>query len=499
MMPTSSERLGSPRVFVSSVYAESNPDRPGLPTFPLRRALWEMGQKTGIPIWVAEHCGVGRDVDWMTAVRACLDELSKSDLLLVLLTRRYGTPVLLSEKLGETASSVFEVELFYASQWRVPTVFYALRGYEPEPELARLIRILRLQTERNWFPVDESAVIPEVRALLAGIKSVPAEQWRVRFLPDRLSDERSFAGVSKEIHSTRLSFIDRFTPLGRDDFSAVRFEQLMTESVAATSKIDQLGFLWMAMRELSIGGWDPARADAWRTLSKKWPSTAAWLGLHGVLNTGVLAAFHTQSDLAAKAPLDGATLPYGPVASEFYSTGLICETSAWKARRFRAAVQLSTLHAAQSEDPSGAIAIRASAKLRLAQLGRPWLIPDALSDYRKVWRAREKIGASASAVGEALVEYGFAQFQVRSRIYVGKGAALKRMREGVCLLESDSSSARIGFLVRGKRKLAHALTQAGRVDEAASEQRAADELARAHGVLGQLNRDEQRESRGLPS
>ncbi len=168
----------------------------------------------------------------------------------------------------------------------------------------------------------------------------------------------------------------------------------------------------------------------------------------------------------------------------------------WKARRFHAAVELATRHAAQTADPSGAIAIRASAKLRLAQLGRPWLIPDALGDYRTVWRAREKHGATASAVGEALVEYGFAQFQVRSRIHIGEGAALRRMREGVRLLESDASPERIGFLVRGKRKFAHALAQAGRHDEAASEQRAADELGRLHGILGQLNSDEERERRG---
>jgi hypothetical protein len=325
---------------------------------------------------------------------------------------------------------------------------------------------------------------------------VPAEQWRLRLLPDHLSDERSFADVSKEIHSTRLSFIGRFVPRNRDDFNGTRFKELMSLAAGATSKVDHLGFLWMAMRELSIGGWDPARSEEWRELANQWPSTAAWLGLHGVLNTGVLAAFHTQSDLAGKAPVDSKIFPYGPFASEFYSTGLICETSVWKARRFRAAVELATRHAAQSADPSGAIAIRASAKLRLAQLGRPWLIPDALGDYRKVWRTREKNGVTASAVGEALVEYGFAQFQVRSRIHIGEGAALQRMREGVRLLESDARPGRVGFLVRGKRKFAYALAQAGQHDEATLEKQAADDLGRLHGILGQLNRDEERERRG---
>ena len=143
-----------PRVFVSSVYAESRPDGLRLQHFQLRRALWEMGSQIGVPVWVAEYCGVSNNIDWATAIKVCLDELSKSDLLLVLLAHRSGTPVLMSEDLGRTASSVFEVELFYASQWRIPTVFYVLRGYEPEDELASLIRILRLQSERGWFQLQ---------------------------------------------------------------------------------------------------------------------------------------------------------------------------------------------------------------------------------------------------------------------------------------------------------------------------------------------------------
>ncbi len=313
-------RPGVPRVFVSSVYAELRSDGPGLQHFGLRGALWELGQQIGVPVWVAEYCGISNDIDWATATKACLDELSKSDLLLVLLAHRSGTPVLMSEELGKTASSIFEVELFYASQWRIPTVFYVLRGYEPEDELAHLIRILGLQNERSWFQLDESAVIAEARTLLTSIRSAPIKQWRVRFLPDRLSDERSFADVSKEIQSTRLSFVGRFAPQNRHDFSAARFKELIALAAGVTSKVDQLGFLWMAMRELSIGGWEPTRGEEWRELAHRWPSTAAWLGLHGVLNTGVLAAFHTQSDLAAKVPLNGAAFPYGPFASEFYST-----------------------------------------------------------------------------------------------------------------------------------------------------------------------------------
>lgn len=495
-----------PRIFLSSTYKETPFGEVGIRYFWLRQELAQLGEDLKLPIWVHEFHGQltksadaplelpkpGDKPNWITSVRECLDELSRSDLLIVLLARRAGERVAMDE-LGETAASIFEVELFYASQWRIPVVFYVVRGFEPEPELSNLIEMLHLKDgNRNWIEIDENEIIGRVRELLKSFYSINAKQWTLRYFHDNISDRRSFGGVRHDIYSNGLSFIDRFAPRNKDDFSRTRFDKLLEISKETTQqKAGQLGFLWMALRELSTSGWCPDRSDEWLRLSNRWPSTAAWTGLHGALYFSALAAFHTRNDILlrdGRSPEDDPKFPFGPMASELYSTGLRCETPQWKKRRFEAAVKLASRHADRSPKSSdGALAIRASAYLRLAQLGRPWHAYNALSDYRNAYRLRERNSASPSAVGEALSEWAFAEFYVRHLMHFRTEAALKKMREGVRLMDSDPDPNRVGFLVRGKRKLADALRQVDHHDEADRELKSAEALARKHGILGQVN------------
>jgi len=481
------------RVFLSSVFQEISPDGGTQGYFGLRRTIYDIGEQEGVPVWVAEvdREDLGRDTPWTKNLTACIEVLIDSPLLIVILSHRAGRPVDLGE-LGSAASSIFEVELFHASQWKVPTVFYVVRGYEPAPELTNLISILRLQENKNWFVLDENEIERHVRSLLRHFKTgTLAEDWALRAIPDRLSDGKSFAAVEQEIQSDTLSFIGRFGPRDRSDFNMRRVDRflgLARKEAEGGNNVDRLSYLWMAMRDLSIGeAWELARAEKWVELCEQWPSVAAWLGLHGPLNTGVSAAFHTQNDLRSRGFFRDREFPYGPYASEFYSMGLACETPRWQRRRFAAAVQLASRHTAlHAHDPSGALAIRASANLRLAWLGRPWLVWSALSDYRRVCRIREKIGADNSVVGEALVESAFAEFQVARFVPWKRTSALARMREGVALLESKITPPRAGFAVRAKRKFALALEQAGFRDEAEAQKKGAAELATRYGMLGQL-------------
>jgi hypothetical protein len=488
-----------PRVFLSSTYGESNGTE--LRYFGIRQQLYDLGDELRIPIWVHEcikRNGLAHAFeqnckpDWIAAVEECLEELSRSDLVIVLLGSRAGVRIEMGEA-GQTAASVLEVELYYANLKRIPVVFYVLRGYEPEPELSNLIEILDLKGNKNWFEVDEEDVCSEVKALLTSFPVASTEEWKLRFFHDRLAGERSFSSVSQEIFSHRLSFLGRFVPCGKADYQPERFKKLINLSEGAVvHRASQLGFLWMALRELSVGGWHPERTDEWLRICDLWPSTAAWTGMHGTMVTSVLAAFHTRNDLLlrqGRSPETDSDFPYGPMASELYSMGLICETQQWKRRRFEAAVKLATRHADRSpRKPDGALGIRASAHLRLARLSRPWHVYSALADYRSAYRFREQNGDSASAVGEALSEWAFAEFQLRHLIHFPINTALNKMREGVRLLESDPAAHRVGFRIRGKRKLAQALSQAGRHDEADVEQREAEKLARSHGILGQLER-----------
>jgi hypothetical protein len=415
--------------------------------------------------------------------------LYESPLLIVLLSGRTGSPLWLGE-IGPAASSIFEVELFHASQKQVRAVYYVVKNYEPSPELLNLINILRLRENANWFVLTENEIEQHARSLFRQLRAngIPAE-WAPAAIADRLSDGKSFPKIQDEITSTALSFIGKFGPRERSDFDMRRVEKLLgnaAEAATQASFTDQLSYLWMAMRELSIGqASELARTQKWIDLANQWPFVAAWLGLHGPLATGVSGAFHTQNELRQLGFAADRPFPYGAYASEFYSMGKACATPLWKKRRFSAAIDLATRHASlHPDDPTGALAIRASAKLQLAQLGKPWLACGAIADYRRVCRIRERNGANDSAIGEALVESAYAEFHVSPLL---RRYELGRMREGVRLMEKEILLSRAGFIVRAKRKFSDALKKFGSLDEAEEQLKQATEIGRKYGVLGQLS------------
>ena len=109
------------RVFLSSVFEEISPDGRTQGYFGLRRTIYDIGEEEGVPVWVAEkeRKDLGRDTPWTKNLTACIEVLVDSPLLIVILSHRAGSPVNLGE-IGSAASSIFEVELFHASQGRWP-------------------------------------------------------------------------------------------------------------------------------------------------------------------------------------------------------------------------------------------------------------------------------------------------------------------------------------------------------------------------------------------
>ena len=489
-----------PSAFLSSAYLEKLPG--AAPRyFSLRRSIHGIGEAEGVPVWVAEISDPGLqpdDDDWVKPIKGCIEELWKSDLLIVILASRSGNPYELGRSLGATVASVFEVELFHASNWGVPTVFFVANGYKPERELLNLIDILHLRDNRNWWQLDEDDIESEVRSLLRQLRSQSGSaEWQLRFIPDRLAQLRSCRRADDEVSSTNLSFIGRFAPTDRADFSLKRFEELLGQSdlEQAENRYHQLSFLWMALRELSIGNaHESERRSLWQKLAGEWSTASAWLGLHGYLNTGVLSAFHTQTDLRRRGVRQ--RIPYGGFASELYSVARLVQTPVWKRRLFRLSAELATRQMRdRPEDESGGLAIRASAKAQLALLRRPWLALSALSDYQRSYDLRRKLGHSDDSVGEALVELGYAQFQLAARVHWRWQAALDRMREGIVAMQKDSSANRAGFVVRAKRKYAECLYRAGRRDKAAKELRDAHALAATNGLASQIRQIQQIEAR----
>ena len=483
---------GSTKVFVSSVYRE--PAVAGSEKhLRIRRIIRDLAVDVGVDAWIAEYSAVGLEKEhWTRIVDTCIEHLLDSNVFIAVLYSRAGGAVELDHEFGFSTASVFEIELFYASLRFKPAYFFVVRGYEPEPELDNLIKLLQLkETAGNWFVGSEDEVVAQIKELFGQINRASLPNWILPNFCDWISPSKSFSQVEKEIRSEKLSLVGRFTPRDVADYSPARIAHLLKLAESEASRTGRFSRLWMALRELSKRRpeADAESAQRWLQLAQALPSTAAWLGLHGPLNVGVSAAYQTQNELRRVGALKDNAFPYGAFASESYSMGLNHREPAWQRFRFRVAERLATRHAELNPDhPSGALAIRGSARLRLARLGRPWLVWSALADFRRSYKLRVRRGANNSVLGEALVNWGLAEFAVSRILRYKRSGALDRVRDGVSHLESDVSAARAGFVVSAKRKFADALTEAGQLDEARQQAAEATAVAKQFGLISQLNR-----------
>jgi hypothetical protein len=481
------------KIFLSSVYMDS-PEQGDEHHLTIRRRLWEYGQTHhSLTVWVAEYAAKGLDsASWFEIADTCIDNLRDSDVFIALLYRRGGNPIWLNEASGTTTASYFELELLHASLLGKPAFFFTIDGYEPEPALAQVIDLVRLSTTPSqWSHGTESEIESLIEDIAAHMAAVRAAGLTVNRFTDAVSDLRSFTDVETEIASTRISFLHGLEPVDRSSFSLSRVDVLLAALSddnlgRAKNMAARLSRAWMAMRELAkvdMRDIDATIAQRWQAASAAWPSPASWLKMHGPLRAGVLAGLQSQQELRQRGYLADQAFPFGAYASEAYSIAKVSQTRRWQVRRLKAAVVLARRHAeAHSANPSGALAIKASATLQLARLGRPWLAFDALADYRAALSIRERLGASNFAIGEAMTEWAFAEYQVGRVLFWKRKQALARLAEGVGLLDSDDPLGHAGFVIRAKDKFAEALRAEGQDAAAEAQIRQADELARKAGI-----------------
>lgn len=446
----------------------------------------------GVTPWVAEFAAPDLHLDgWRAIVDSCVGALHRSDLMVVLLYRRHGTPIEI-DALGPSPVSHFEIELFHACLRRIPVLFFRAVDFEPDANLVAVLELLeRIIPPQCWTHCAERDLAGQVIDTLRAISDEGRLPDRMAGFCDALSDRRSFLRVDREIVSTELSFLRDFAPANTGDVSLPRADLLLreTEALGGTgegSYVGRLSRLWLALRELSqqpVEALDRDIAARWLQLCELWTSTAAWLHLHGPLELGVLATLHTRVDLRRAGFLPERTFPYGAFASEAYSIAKVSDTIDWQKRRFEAARMLATQQIINdSADPSGAYGIRASATMQLAQLGARWMAADGLLDYRKMVKIRESAGAAPSLVGEAYVELGFAEFAIGRVVPWLRRAGLDRMREGLAMLLADSPELRAGFVKRAQLKFVEALKVSGRHDEAQANRAALEAFAKAQGL-----------------
>ena len=149
----------------------------------------------------------------------------------------------------------------------------------------------------------------------------------------------------------------------------------------------------------------------------------------------------------------------------------------------KTALRLATKGVRQAGDnPANILSTRSHIALQLAREGHPWLLGTGLLGLRRAYRLREVKGMGDSSVGEALTDYGFALLVMGNKAGWSSRSALQWMRDGIELMETDLSAGRVGFVIRGREKLADSLERAGEFDEAHSQRLAASILRSKHGL-----------------
>jgi hypothetical protein len=494
---SSEERLEreEPFVFLSSLFQEEDSEKHRY-SLGIRKRLWEFGRSSGIPVWAADNGFTYPKSFWdgkspLEKIDLYVDALYRARVVVCILTRRHGSLVEITPDAGAYPTSYFEVELFHASLGRKPIIVCQIDGYEPEAELRAIEDLLAGTVPRNrWIRGSESDVAGNVCGLLRGLGD-GTRDWAQLNVASRAGDALAAghdAGpIAKTIASSNYSLLERFRPRNEMEFSQSRVAQAL--ELPATSFRSQATRLWLAIRELSklsVPQINDEIAGYWMEVAGGWSSVAAWMGLHGDLQLGVLAGLHTQVALTSAGKLD-APFPYGPLASEQYSIGKRCDGWYWRRRKFALAGKLASLQLAYgSGDPSGSYGVRASAHLQLALLGLPHHALLGLNDYRHMLDYRERHAQSPSSLGEAEVEYGFCLFYF-SRVFPWlRKSSLDHIERGISLMRSDSGIARAGFLIRGLRKAAQVYGILGDRDRAIQLEAEARNLAQSSGAYDQL-------------
>lgn len=376
-------------------------------------------------------------------------------------------------------SSYLELELFAAALLRKPILVLHLAEREVSAALRDSMQLLQRAFTRGAYHVDDEDGLCRhfrsiCRHLVAG-KGTVGGDISIQ-LPDWLSRRRTRSTVRRDLTNPALMFVDGRMTLADKSADIDRAKALL-DQVASGRSGDGNGImphgaaafrLWAAIRELMDGDGgtrgDPLVAPLWDRAFGLWASSASWLGFHGHLWMGPLAAVNSQTRLrqefagnVAFRQASDVREPLGARASALYSIAQRLHSRRRQAFHYKEVERLATQAiAAHLQSRQGALSIRAHSALRLATLGRYWKIWDAERDFREALRLHERSGAAPARVGESKADLGFLLARTfRSR----RGFAL--MHEGIGLLRQDAGANGLAFLMRALRKLEQAAAYHG--------------------------------------
>lgn len=436
------------------------------------------------PVWMAEDYPELRpESPWpaFDKVELCLSGVRAAECFVAVITTRHGSPIHL-EGTGTVPSSFFEAELFEAAFSEKPAFIFLLKGNEPDPKLASLLRLLApFFPNMNLQPVAEDEILRNVEQL---IKHYQRPRWlRPVLVPPRLKP--TVDALFRTRHRTYdiksepppLRFLGGLFDPALPPPDPVLVESVLDRANKAQEHHARLTLLWFAIRALMGAPFHNAKysnfLQLWEDAFGAWTTAGAWYGLHGHVDMGCLAALGSLTDVRvtqAKILGSSSDIPHGPLASEYYSiarlAGQSSEVFALALDHIQSAIERTR------GDGVNETAIRASIYRETGHMDA------ALTDYEKVAEARRDQGGGP--YGESLSELGYAML-LSGR--VGQGIDL--MERGLDLLHKEPPS---GFQVRAMRKLAIGYARGARIIRALEVASAAHDLAVKIGAYDQIRR-----------
>jgi hypothetical protein len=354
-------------IFLSSVFADPEKWRLHLRDM-VQPRLTEEERAAGAwrPIWMAEDFpALDRDSSMppLDKVQLCLDGVREAECFVAVITTRHGSLVPIGET-DRVPASFFEAELFEAALLEKPAFVFLLKGHEPDPKLAALLKLLKpFFPNMDLTPVSEDTIRRQVERL---VRHYQRPRWLRPLLrtPELRETVNALARTRHRRYdvsadSPPLQFLNgAFDPTAAPG-SIGLIEELLENATKARTQQERFTLLWFALRSLMGAPYtDPGHANfraLWDRCLGAWSSSGAWYGLHGHLEIGCLAALGSISDLRK---LTGSAAPHGAIASEYYSIARLAGSSG---EFFDLALEhINQAIAASQGKPSGELAIRAS-------------------------------------------------------------------------------------------------------------------------------------------
>jgi hypothetical protein len=471
----------TPVVFISSAFRETQEH---LGSLRLRQLIIDEAKAFPVKHWAyeIEFCeNPASDVD--EVIGRCFSGIRACDLFVFLQTGRHGSSV---EYIDDPIlSSYLELELFAAALWGKQILVLQLVGHEAPAALNDAVVLLSHACDgQAVLTGDERELCAHFRTACRALLGANerAGVYASARLPDGLSRRRTRRKISQDIQDPALLFLGGLTSVPGKRANVGRAQALLEQVGARDTPTDRqkalphgatIFRLWAALRELmdedGESQRDPLLAPLWDRAMGRWASSASWLGVHGFVVMGPLAAINSQIRLRRQFATDGlfhraadVREPVGARASALYSIAFRLYEPERRVFHYREVEVLATKAMQEDGDISGALTIRGLAALRMAQLGRPWKIWDGERDLREALRRRARAGAAPRQIGESKVNLGFlwaSTFRRRS--------GFQLMEEGVELMRGDPSAGGMSFLQQGLRKLEYVARRSGRLEQAA--------------------------------